>query len=77
MLFYPLTNFEIQKYYENEPKFKGVCSRISSPKTKDETYLIKSHEYKSAGTYWIALFVNGNNAKCLDNFRVEHIPRVI
>ena len=24
---YPLTNFEIRKYYQNEPKFNGVCSR--------------------------------------------------
>ena len=24
---HPLTNFEIQKYYENEPKFNGVYSR--------------------------------------------------
>ena len=27
MLPYPLTNFEIQKYYQNEPRFNGVCSR--------------------------------------------------
>ena len=26
---HPLTNFEIQKYYQNqnEPRFNGVCSR--------------------------------------------------
>ena len=24
---HPLTNFEIQKYYENEPRFIGVFSR--------------------------------------------------
>ena len=24
---YPLTNFEIQKYYQNEPRFNGVYSR--------------------------------------------------
>ena len=24
---HPLTNFDIQKYYENEPKFNGVYSR--------------------------------------------------
>ena len=24
---HPLTNFEIQKYYENEPRFNGVFSR--------------------------------------------------
>ena len=29
---YPLTNFEIQEYYENEPKFNGVFSRDNLPK---------------------------------------------
>ena len=24
---HPLTNFEIQRYYQNEPKFNGVFSR--------------------------------------------------
>ena len=24
---HPLTNFEIQKYWQNEPKFNGVYSR--------------------------------------------------
>ena len=24
---HPLTNFEIQKYYQNEPKFNGIFSR--------------------------------------------------
>ena len=24
---HPLTNFEIQRYYQNEPKFNGVYSR--------------------------------------------------
>ena len=27
MLPHPLTKFEIQKYYQNEPKFNGVYSR--------------------------------------------------
>ena len=27
----PLTNFEIQKYYENEPRFSGVFKRDNSP----------------------------------------------
>ena len=30
MLPHPLTNFEIQKYYENEPKFDGVFLEIIS-----------------------------------------------
>ena len=31
---HPLTNFEIQKYYQNEPRFNGVYSRDSLPKTQ-------------------------------------------
>ena len=31
---HPLTNFEIQKYYENEPKLNGVLSRDNLPKKK-------------------------------------------
>ena len=29
----PLTNFEIQKYYQNEPRLNGVFSRNNLPKT--------------------------------------------
>ena len=29
---HPLTNFEIQKYYQNEPAFNGVYSRDNLPK---------------------------------------------
>ena len=31
---HPLTNFEIQKYYQNEPRFNGVYSRNNLPKKK-------------------------------------------
>ena len=31
---HPLTNFETQKYYQNEPKFNGVYSRNSLSKIK-------------------------------------------
>ena len=31
----PLTNFEIQKYYRNKPKFNGVYSRNNLPTVKD------------------------------------------
>ena len=29
---HPLTNFEKQKYYQNEPGFNGVYSRNNMPK---------------------------------------------
>ena len=61
MLPHPLTNFEIQKYYQNKPKFNGVYSRKNLPKIKDGTYVINLDEYESIGTHWIALYVNGNN----------------
>ena len=56
-----LTDFEIQKNYENEPKFNGVYPRNDLPKIKGETYIIYLDEYESIGTHWIALYVNDNN----------------
>ena len=29
---HPVTNFEIQKYYEDEPRFNGIFSRDNMPK---------------------------------------------
>ena len=58
---HPLTNFEIQKHYQNEPKINGVYSRNNLPKVKDGIYVINLDEYKSIGTHWIALNVNGDN----------------
>ena len=46
-------NFELQKYYQNEPKFNGVYSRNNLPKIKDGAYVINLDEYKSVGTHWI------------------------
>ena len=57
MLPHPLTNFEIQKYYENEPRFNGVFSRDNLPKKiKDGAYVINLVEYADTGTQWIDLF---------------------
>ena len=51
-----LTNFEIQKYYKNEPRYNGVFSRNNLPKKKGWTYIINLDEYANVGTHWIALF---------------------
>ena len=43
---HPLTNFEIQKYYESELRFNGVYSRDNlSFEIKDGTYIINLDEY--------------------------------
>ena len=33
-----LTNFEIQKYYQNEPRFNGAYSRDNLPKRSSVKY---------------------------------------
>ena len=70
---HPLASFEMQKYYENEPKINGVYSRNNLSKIKDGAYRINLDEYESIGTHWIALYINDNN----DCFGVEHIPKEI
>ena len=53
---HPLTNFEIQKYYQNKPKFNGIFSRDNLPnKLKDGAYIINLDEYFDIGTHWVAL----------------------
>ena len=80
---HPLNNFEIQNYYENEPKLNDVYSRNNLPKIKDGAYVISLDEFKSIGTHWIALYVNDKNRRAsydaiyFDSFGVEHFPKEI
>ena len=75
MLPHPLTNFEIQKDYDEEPIFNGVYSRNSSLRIQDGTYVINLGEYTSIETHQIALYVNGDNVTYCDSFGVEYIPK--
>ena len=77
MLTYPWTNFEIQKYYENEAKFNGVYSRNDLSKIKDAEYLTNLYEYQSIGTHWIALYSKDNNLTNFCSFGVDHIRKEI
>ena len=75
---YPLRNFEIQRYYENEPRFNGVFSRNNLPKIiKDVAYIINIDEYADVGTHWIALLCNRNEIVYFNSFGVEHVPKEI
>ena len=53
---HPLTNFEIQQYYQNETKFNGVYSKNNLPTIKHGAYAINLDEYESIRTHWIPLF---------------------
>ena len=50
MLPHTLPNFEIQKYYQNEPKFNDVYSRNKLLKIKDRAYVINLDDFKSRRT---------------------------
>ena len=75
---HPLTNFETQKYYENEPRFIGVISRDNMPtKVKDWAYVINLDECKDVATGYIASFCNRSEIVCFNSFGVEHFPQEI
>ena len=77
MLPHPLTNFEIQKYYQDKPRFNGVFQGIICLKNTGKAYVINVDEYADIGTFWIALFCNGNEIVYFDSFAVEHVPKEI
>ena len=82
MLPYPLSNFEKQKYYQNEPIFNGVYSRDnlaehSSSEMKDGTYVINVDDYSDIKTHWVSLYVLNNDVTYIDSFGVEHILKKI
>ena len=75
---HPLTNFEIKKYYQSEPRFNGVYSINNPPKAlNDGACVINLDEYADVGTHWIALFCNRNEIVYFNSFGVEHIPEEI
>ena len=61
------TNFKIQKYYQNEPKFNLAYSRNNLSKIKGCAYIINLDEYELIGTHLIALHVNDNNITYFDS----------
>ena len=70
---HPLTNFEIQIYFQKEPRFNGVYSRNNLPfvktrtaQIKDGAYVINLDDYKSIVTHRIALYLNSSNGTVLE-----------
>ena len=85
MPLHPLTNFEIQKYYQNhaqrslmnETRFNGVYSWENlSDKIKDRAY-INLGDHSDIGAHWVALYVSNNDVTYFDSFGAELIPKEI
>ena len=74
-----LTNFEIQAYYRNEPRFIVVYSRDNLPdKIKDGSYVTNlDDEHSDTGTHWIALYVNNKTVTYFDSSGIEHISKEV
>ena len=61
-------------YYQNQPKFNGVCLRSNLPKIMDGAYVINLDEFKLIETHWIVLYANDNNIIYFESFGVGRIP---
>ena len=72
-----LTNFEIQKYYQSQPKFNGAYSRNNLSKINNREYIINLDKSESIGTHWIALYMNASNVTYFDSFGVEYVSKIL
>ena len=80
MLPHPLTNFEIQKYYQHESRLNGVYSKDNLherrfTEIKDRAYIINLDKYSDIGNHWVVLYVQNNDATYFDSFGVELIEK--
>ena len=74
---YPLTNFEIQEFYQKEPRFNGVYSRDNLPRIKDGAYVININEYSGIETHQITLNVQDNDLTYFGSFVIKYSPKEI
>ena len=72
---HPLTNFEILKYYQNEPRFNGAYSRDNlSKRIKDGAYIVNLDKYANVGPYWTALSCGRSEIVYFDSVGFENVP---
>ena len=75
---HPLTNFEIQKYYQNEPRFNGVFLRDNLPNIiKHGAYVINLDKYADVSTHWTGIICNRSEIVYFGSLGVEHVAEEI
>ena len=75
---HPFTNFEIERYYQNKPRFNRFYSRDNlQKKVKDLAYVINLDEYADVGAHWIPLYVLNIEITYSGSFGVEHVPKEV
>ena len=71
-----MTNFKIQKYYQNDPRFNGLYSWDNLPKKiKDEAYVMNLDEYADVDTHWIVFYCANDEIVYFNSLGVEHVPK--
>ena len=73
VIFHPLSNIEITKYFNDKPRFNGVFSRDNLARIKDGAYVINFYDKQSNGTHLLSLFIGRNTAVYFDCFGIEYI----
>ena len=53
-----LSNIEIIKYFNYEPRFNTVFTRDNLPRIKDRTYDIDLDDKQSKAAHWVSLFID-------------------
>ena len=71
---YPLANFEIQEYYQNEPKLNVAYSINNLPKIKDGVYVINLDEFKSVSWPKESFLWQGHLSKNIKNITLDKTP---
>ena len=74
---HPLTNFEIQIYYQNKPKFYFIFSKSNLPKIEDETYVTNLDKSQFVEINLVAIYVENGVVVYFDYFGLEHILKNI
>jgi len=65
------------KYFQDEPRFKGVYSKNRLPRRDEGAFVINLEDDTKAGSHWVALFVLKNKCIYFDSFGIEHLPKEI
>ena len=73
---HPLTNFGIQKYYQNESRFNGVYTRDNLPKIIDGAHVINLDENSDIGTHWVDFYLGGSSPKGLKNNNITYFKHI-
>ena len=75
VLLHPLSNIEITKYFNYEPRFNGVFLKGNLSRIKDRANVINLNDKQSKSTPWVSLVIDRSTALYFDSFRIEYIPQ--